>query len=156
MKQLSGGGLVKPSYEKHSAIYAESSSRMEQLQQPYKASGNELPGVLSTWSDWGEASACDSSCLYGPSNRLREGSTGLRTYNRSCLSYPKRCEGWDRKFEACIAKQCYVVPVHTIGDFATNVCNKARKSDSELTGEGLQLVGSIGGCDQNLYLYPYQ
>ncbi|XP_017868693.1 PREDICTED: A disintegrin and metalloproteinase with thrombospondin motifs 16 [Drosophila arizonae] len=143
MKQLSGGGLVKPSYEKHSAIYAESSSRMEQLQQPYKASGNELPGVLSTWSDWGEASACDSSCLYGPSNRLREGSTGLRTYNRSCLSYPKRCEGWDRKFEACIAKQCYVVPVHTIGDFATNVCNKARKSDSELTGEGLQLVGSI-------------
>ncbi|XP_062131413.1 A disintegrin and metalloproteinase with thrombospondin motifs 16 isoform X1 [Drosophila sulfurigaster albostrigata] len=131
LKQLSG--LVKPSYEKNSASFAES-SKMGQFLHEYKT---------STWSDWGEASECDSGCLYGPSHRLREGSTGLRTYNRNCLNYRSRCMGRDRKFETCIAKQCYSVPVQTIGDFATQVCMQARKSDSELTGEGQQLSGSI-------------
>ncbi|KAM8711219.1 hypothetical protein ACLKA7_000369 [Drosophila subpalustris] len=132
LKQLSG--LVKPSYaEKSSASFAES-SKMGQFLHEYKS---------STWSVWGEASECDSGCLYGPSHRLREGSTGLRTYSRSCLNYRPRCMGRDRKFETCIAKQCYSVPVQTIGEFATQVCKQARKSDSELTGEGQQLSGSI-------------
>ncbi|XP_034477195.1 A disintegrin and metalloproteinase with thrombospondin motifs 16 [Drosophila innubila] len=131
LKQLSG--IVKPSYEKNSASFAES-SKMGQFLHEYKS---------STWSDWGEASECDSGCLYGPSHRLREGSTGLRTYSRSCLNYRPRCMGRDRKFETCIAKQCYSVPVQTIGEFATQVCKQARKSDNELTGEGQQLSGSI-------------
>ncbi|KRF79996.1 uncharacterized protein Dvir_GJ22051, isoform E [Drosophila virilis] len=140
LKQLSG--LSKPSYEKHSAASFAESSKMGQLLQEYKSSGNELPGT-STWSDWGEASGCDSGCLYGPSLRLRQGSTGLRIYSRSCLNYRQRCMGRDRKFETCIAKQCYTVPVQTIADFATHVCKQARKSDNELTGEGQQLSGSI-------------
>ncbi|XP_032591053.2 A disintegrin and metalloproteinase with thrombospondin motifs adt-1 isoform X2 [Drosophila grimshawi] len=142
LKQLSG--YSKPSYEKSSASIADS-SKMGQLLHEYKTSGNELAAV-SNWSDWGgwgEASHCDSGCLYGPSNRLREGSTGLRIYSRSCRNYRQRCMGRDRKFETCIAKQCYSVPLQTIADFATQVCKQARKSDSELTGEGQQLSASI-------------
>ncbi|XP_030381356.1 A disintegrin and metalloproteinase with thrombospondin motifs 16 [Scaptodrosophila lebanonensis] len=139
LKQLSS--LPKPSYDKANFV---ESSKMGQLlhEQSYNYNkANEIT-ASATWSDWGEASACESGCLYGPSNRLREGSTGLRIYNRSCLNYRHRCMGRDRKFESCIAKKCYSVPVQTIADFATQVCKKTQKSDSELTGEGLQLVSS--------------
>lgn len=147
-QQLSG--LSKPSYEKSSASFADSGKMSAQLQE-YKSSSmaNELhAGTSSTWSDWGEASECASGCLYGASHRLLEGSTGLRTYNRSCLNYRQRCMGRDRRFETCRAKQCYSVPVQTIGAYATQVCMKARKSDNELTGEGQQLSGTIGGLGQ--------
>lgn len=145
LKQLTG--LSKPSYEKNSASFASEAGKMSAQLQEYKssASNNEVHLGLSTWSDWGEASECASGCLYGASHRLLEGSTGLRTYNRSCLNYRQRCMGRDRRFETCRAKQCYSVPVQTIGAYATQVCMKARKSDNELTGEGQQLSASIGG-----------
>lgn len=97
----------------------------------------------SSWSDWSEPSACDSSCLYGPSKRLREGSTGLKVFSRKCIDYKRRCIGRDRKFETCIAKQCYSVPMLTIADFAKQICERARKFDSDLTGEGEQISGNI-------------
>lgn len=37
------------------------------------------------WSDWKAPSECESGCLYGESGRLREGSTGLRVFERTCL-----------------------------------------------------------------------
>lgn len=39
----------------------------------------------SFWSDWSAPSECESGCLYGESGRLREGSTGLKMYTRTCL-----------------------------------------------------------------------
>lgn len=45
------------------------------------------PNSVSLWSDWNSPSECESGCLYGESGRLREGSTGLRTYTRTCLDY---------------------------------------------------------------------
>lgn len=97
----------------------------------------------SSWSNWSEASDCDSSCLYGPSKRLGEGSTGLLTYSRNCLDYKRRCLGPDRKYQTCVAKQCYSVPIITIPDFARQVCQRAQKFDMELTGNGEQIVGNI-------------
>ncbi|EDW31931.1 GL11380 [Drosophila persimilis] len=131
----------KPSYEKASFM---ESNRIGPLlsEHPKPLDGNELPGVTN-WSAWGEASKCDSGCLYGPSNRLREGSTGLRTFNRSCLNYRQRCMGQDRRFESCIAKQCYSVPVQTIANFASQVCMQAKKLDGELTGEGQQVSSTF-------------
>lgn len=97
----------------------------------------------SSWSEWSAPSACDSNCLYGPSKRLREGSTGLKIHTRKCIDYKRRCIGRDHKFETCVAKQCYSVPIITIADFAKQVCERARKFDMDLTGEGEQIVGNI-------------
>ncbi|XP_068145520.1 A disintegrin and metalloproteinase with thrombospondin motifs 18 isoform X1 [Drosophila tropicalis] len=130
------GGKNSPSHDK--ASFMESSTSMSQLLHMR----NDVPG-LSSWSSWSEPGACESGCLYGPSQRLREGSTGLRTFSRSCLNYHHRCMGRDRRFESCIAKNCYHVPVQTIKTYASQVCQKARKSDSELTGEGQQLVSTV-------------
>ncbi|KAH8305999.1 hypothetical protein KR018_009807, partial [Drosophila ironensis] len=105
----------------------------------YNPAGNELPGTANNWGEWGEPSACESSCLYGASRRLLEGSTGLRTSNRSCLNYRNRCMGRDRRFETCTTHQCHKVAVQTVEDFATKVCTRASSLDKELTGEGLQL-----------------
>lgn len=74
---------------------------------------------------------------------MGEGSTGLKTLTRSCLDSRRRCLGSDRKFETCVAKQCFIVKATTIEQFATNVCEKAQKFNSELTGEGLQIEGDI-------------
>ncbi|KAH8407513.1 hypothetical protein KR222_004682, partial [Zaprionus bogoriensis] len=143
LKQLSGS-LSKSTHDKSSASFSsDSGGKLSAQLQEYKSSANEVHLGGSTWSDWGEASECASGCLYGPSHRLLEGSTGLRTYNRSCLNYRQRCMGRDRRFETCAAKQCHSVPVQTIGDYATQVCMKARKSDNELTGDGQQLSASI-------------
>lgn len=43
--------------------------------------------VKAVWSDWGEGSECESGCLYGESGRLKEGSTGLRIFQRTCGDY---------------------------------------------------------------------
>lgn len=43
--------------------------------------------VVAVWSDWGEGSECESGCLYGESGRLKEGSTGLRIFQRTCGDY---------------------------------------------------------------------
>ncbi|XP_022227613.2 A disintegrin and metalloproteinase with thrombospondin motifs 16 [Drosophila obscura] len=131
----------KPSYEK--ASFMESNRIGPLLSEQARPSGNELPGAVTNWSAWSEGSKCESECLYGPSNRLREGSTGLRTFNRSCLNYRQRCMGQDRRFESCIAKQCYSVPVQTIANFATQVCMQAKKLDGELTGEGQQVSSTF-------------
>ncbi|SPP72825.1 blast:A disintegrin and metalloproteinase with thrombospondin motifs 16 [Drosophila guanche] len=126
------------SYEK--ASFMESNRIGPLLSEQPKQSSNEQS---TNWSAWGEAGKCDSYCLYGPSNRLREGSTGLRVFNRSCLNYRKRCMGQDRRFESCIAKKCYSVPVQTIDNFATQVCMQAKKLDGELTGDGQQVSSTF-------------
>lgn len=101
---------------------------------------------LPSWGDWSDASDCASGCLYGPSKRLLEGSTGLRTYTRSCLDHRRRCHGRDHKYESCISKQCYnaAVTTTTIEDFATQVCERTQKFDADLSGVGMQIVGDVG------------
>ncbi|TMW39730.1 hypothetical protein DOY81_015189, partial [Sarcophaga bullata] len=42
---------------------------------------HEYQKPSSSWSEWSEPGPCDSSCLYGPSKRLSEGSTGLQDTN---------------------------------------------------------------------------
>lgn len=39
---------------------------------------------VTTWEAWGNPTECESGCLYGESGRLKEGSVGLRQYNRAC------------------------------------------------------------------------
>ncbi|KAH8401413.1 hypothetical protein KR009_005346 [Drosophila setifemur] len=129
----------------HEKFTAREPNRIPSLLHDYNPVGNELPGSSSNWGEWGEASACESGCLFGQSRRLLEGSTGLKTFNRSCLNFRKRCMGSDRRFETCSSNQCHKVAVQTIGDFATKVCMQARKSDQELTGEGLQLTTTPEG-----------
>ncbi|EDV37612.1 uncharacterized protein Dana_GF13538 [Drosophila ananassae] len=119
--------------------YTSRPNMIPSLLHDYNPAGNELPGTTSNWGEWGEPSACESGCLYGASRRLLEGSTGLRTFNRSCLNYRNRCMGRDRRFETCTTHQCHKVVVQTVEDFATNVCMRAGLLDKELTGEGLQL-----------------
>ncbi|XP_005176563.1 uncharacterized protein LOC101893463 [Musca domestica] len=126
-------GLTKANYDK--AAFLDSPKSGNLLHEYQKPS--------SSWSEWSEPSACDSSCLYGPSKRLREGSTGLKVYTRKCVDYKRRCIGRDHRFETCVAKQCYSVPMLTVSDFAKQVCEKAQKFDSDLTGEGEQISGNI-------------
>ncbi|XP_020818018.1 A disintegrin and metalloproteinase with thrombospondin motifs 16 [Drosophila serrata] len=132
--------VAEPTHEK---IIRHDSNRIPSLLHEYNPMGNELPGSPSNWGEWSEPSACESGCLYGQSHRLLEGSTGLRTFNRSCLNYPARCMGRDLRFVTCPSAQCHKVPLQTIGDFATKVCLQARKSDPELTGEGQQLSTTL-------------
>ncbi|KMY95877.1 A disintegrin and metalloproteinase with thrombospondin motifs 16 [Drosophila simulans] len=127
----------------HEKIIRHEPNRIPPLLHDYNPMGNELPGSPSNWGEWSEPSACESGCLYGQSRRLLEGSTGLRTLNRSCLNFPSRCIGRDRRFVTCNTPQCHKVPVQTINDFATQVCMQARKSDPELTGEGQQLPSTL-------------
>lgn len=115
----------------------ENNDKLERVTQGYNGYFSKPP----IWSEWGDSSDCDSGCLYGASGRLREGSTGLKTYVRTCLDHRRRCQGRDKKFESCIAKQCSTIPKTTIEEFATNICERAQKFDSDLTGEGIQIVG---------------
>ncbi|XP_037942184.1 uncharacterized protein LOC119675069 [Teleopsis dalmanni] len=124
----------KLGYEKSNFL---ESNKMGHLMQDYNY--NKLP----IWSEWGEASECDSGCLFGSSNRLLDGSTGLKTFTRSCLNYRRRCSGRDRKFESCAAKLCHSIAITTIDAFATEICEKANKFDSDLTGVGQQIVGDF-------------
>lgn len=100
---------------------------------------------LSIWTDWSDPTECESGCLYGESGRLREGSTGLSTSTRSCTDYRsnrKRCFGQNRKYETCMARQCFNLQRTSILEFANQICNRAKEFDSELTGNGLQVVSS--------------
>jgi hypothetical protein len=61
-----------------------------QNEEPNKISSLSLTSdinlnTISYWSNWGAASDCESGCLYGESGRLKEGSTGLKIYTRTCL-----------------------------------------------------------------------
>lgn len=111
----------------------------------------------SIWSEWEKGGECESGCLYGPSKRLSEGSTGLITYKRNCIHPSRRCSGNYSKYESCVAKQCYKVQFTTIDDFARDVCKRAQKFEADLTGEGHQIVGSVGKivnkCMNELNLY---
>ncbi|XP_037887566.1 A disintegrin and metalloproteinase with thrombospondin motifs 16 isoform X1 [Glossina fuscipes] len=125
--------LTKPAYDKAGFL---DNTKVGHLLHEYQK-------PPSSWSEWSEASDCDSGCLYGPSKRLGEGSSGLVTYTRQCLDHKRRCLGRDRKYQSCIAKQCYSVPIITIENYARRVCESVQKFDSELTGEGEQIVGNI-------------
>lgn len=101
------------------------------------------PTKVSFWSEWGNPTECESGCLYGESGRLREGSTGLKVYSRTCIDYRnrKKCHGKDKRYESCTAKQCYNVPRTTILEFANQICHRAKEFDPEINGNGLQNVG---------------
>lgn len=98
----------------------------------------------SLWGNWGGPSECESGCLYGESGRLAEGSAGLKIYSRTCLDYrsSKKCNGSDKKYETCTAKQCFTITKITILEFANQICNRAKEFDSEMIGDGVQQVGS--------------
>lgn len=52
------------------------------------------------------------------------------------------CDGHDRKYQACNAKQCLNVPRLTIKEFAEQICTRAREVDKDLTGKGSQRTSS--------------
>lgn len=88
-------------------------------------------------------SECESGCLYGESGRLRDGSTGLKTFRRTCREYRyaiaherknnkrnrneflkidlrysrRKCYGPDKKYEACTPKQVCVCVFDRIQSF---------------------------------------
>lgn len=98
---------------------------------------------LSIWTPWSEPTECESGCLYGESGRLREGSTGLVIYSRSCTDYRMnrmKCFGQNRRYETCVARQCYNIQRTTVLEFANQICERAKEFDVELTGNGLQVV----------------
>lgn len=97
--------------------------------------------LFKLWSNWSSPSNCESGCLYGESGRLRDGSTGLLTYKRICpetIWTKNTCRGADMKYEACSSKQCYNISRTTVLEFAGQICERAQKFDSDLTGKGLQ------------------
>ncbi|XP_055836780.1 A disintegrin and metalloproteinase with thrombospondin motifs 16 isoform X1 [Episyrphus balteatus] len=139
MESYSSSRQINPAKSNEKMNLLENDEKSDRLNQGgYNSYFTKAP----IWSEWGDASDCDSGCLYGASGRLREGSTGLKTYVRTCLDHRRRCQGRDKRFESCIAKQCLTIPKMTIEEFATNICERAQKFDSDLTGEGLQIVGN--------------
>ncbi|XP_031616412.1 A disintegrin and metalloproteinase with thrombospondin motifs adt-1 isoform X2 [Contarinia nasturtii] len=101
------------------------------------------PTLISTWSEWSKPTECESGCLFGETGRLREGSSGLKTFRRTCHDYRwsrKKCFGLDKRYETCFSKQCYNVPRTSVLDFANQICERAKKFDSSILGEGLQVV----------------
>ncbi|KAF5283864.1 hypothetical protein FQA39_LY04684 [Lamprigera yunnana] len=103
--------------------------------------------INGAWSPWRPYSDCASGCLFGEEGRLRFGSTGIMVSTRSCNN-PRpqgggsNCDGLDKKYQACNAKQCLNVPRLTISEFADQICNRAKDVDKELTGSGFQRVSS--------------
>ncbi|XP_040156246.1 A disintegrin and metalloproteinase with thrombospondin motifs adt-1 [Anopheles arabiensis] len=96
--------------------------------------------TIPTWDSWSEPTECVSGCLYGESGRLKEGSTGLRQFTRKCLDKRKNCSGFSRKYETCIAKQCYNIGRTTILEFSNQICGRAKEFDPDIIGYGLQKV----------------
>ncbi|KAK4884284.1 hypothetical protein RN001_000555 [Aquatica leii] len=103
--------------------------------------------VNGGWSPWRPYTDCASGCLFGEEGRLRSGSTGIMVSTRSCNN-PRphggglNCDGLDKKFQACNAKQCLNVPRLTIREFAEQICTRAKDVDKDLTGSGFQRVSS--------------
>ncbi|XP_055536789.1 A disintegrin and metalloproteinase with thrombospondin motifs adt-1 [Wyeomyia smithii] len=92
------------------------------------------------WNVWGNSTECESGCLYGESGRLKEGSVGLRQYTRNCNDKRNACIGLNKKYETCIAKQCYNIVRTTILEFANQICARAKEFDSDILGPGIQKV----------------
>ncbi|KAF2894409.1 hypothetical protein ILUMI_11760 [Ignelater luminosus] len=99
------------------------------------------------WSPWRSFSDCASGCLFGEEGRLRTGSTGIMVASRSCNN-PRpqgggaKCDGPEKKYQACNAKQCLNVPRLTIREFADQICGRAKDVDKDLTGSGFQRLSS--------------
>lgn len=55
-----------------------------------------------------------------------------------------KCEGVDKKYQTCNAKQCLNVPKLTIREFSEQICTRAKEVDKELTGIGSQRVNGDG------------
>ncbi|KAB0803859.1 hypothetical protein PPYR_00829 [Photinus pyralis] len=103
--------------------------------------------VNGGWSPWRPFSDCASGCLYGEEGRLRAGSTGIMVSTRSCNNPRpqgggKECDGIDKKYQSCNAKQCLNVPRLTIREFAEQICSRAKDVDKDLTGSGFQRISS--------------
>ncbi|KAI4468517.1 adamts a disintegrin and metalloprotease with thrombospondin motifs protease [Holotrichia oblita] len=99
------------------------------------------------WSKWRQFSDCASGCLYGEEGRLRTGSAGIMVTTRLCNN-PRpqgsgsKCEGHDKKYQTCNAKQCLNVPKLTIREFSEQICTRAKEVDKELTGIGSQRIST--------------
>lgn len=52
------------------------------------------------------------------------------------------CEGPEKKYQACYAKQCLNVPRLTIREFAEQICTRAKDVDKDLTGSGFQRIST--------------
>lgn len=52
----------------------------------------------------------------------------------------RKCYGSDKKYETCFSKQCYNVPRTTVLEFANQICERARKFDTNIVGDGMQIV----------------
>ncbi|KAK9696181.1 Reprolysin family propeptide [Popillia japonica] len=116
----------------------------------YRASQTSLARmepVNGGWSKWRQFSDCASGCLYGEEGRLRTGSAGIMVTTRLCNN-PRpqaggsKCEGHDKKYQTCNAKQCLNVPKLTIREFSEQICTRAKEVDKELTGIGSQRIST--------------
>ncbi|XP_058461510.1 A disintegrin and metalloproteinase with thrombospondin motifs 18 isoform X2 [Malaya genurostris] len=105
-----------------------------------KQDTSRLLNTVPTWEPWGNKTECESGCLYGESGRLKEGSVGLRQYSRVCRDKRRSCMGWNKKYETCVAKQCYNIARTTILEFANQICDRAKEFDSDIMGLGIQKV----------------
>jgi len=47
----------------------------------------------------------------------------------------------DKKYEACLSKQCYDIPRTTVQEFANQICQRAKEFDSDINETGIQQVG---------------
>ncbi|XP_052873541.1 A disintegrin and metalloproteinase with thrombospondin motifs adt-1 [Anopheles cruzii] len=94
--------------------------------------------IKPTWSQWNDPTECVSGCLYGESGRLKEGSTGLREFTRTCLDKRQHCSGSSRKYETCLNKQCYNIARITVSEFSNQICGRAQEFDADIIGYGLQ------------------
>lgn len=68
-------------------IKTEKNEKLVQLEEGQDLESNNVVPRKPIWTEWGDGSECESGCLYGESGRLKEGSTGLRIYQRSCGDY---------------------------------------------------------------------
>lgn len=101
--------------------------------------------LAPVWNEWNVSTECESGCLYGESGRLREGSTGLKVFRRTCLdrrfASRRRCSlENDRRYESCSSKQCYNIPRMTVLEFSNQICERAGKYDKAISAEGVQRV----------------
>ncbi|CAH0552165.1 unnamed protein product [Brassicogethes aeneus] len=116
------------------------------LNAAYTAAQNSATQRDGGWGKWRSFSECASGCLFGEEGRLRTGSTGIMVSERMCNN-PRpqgglECDGHERKYQACHAQQCLNVPRLSIGEFAEQVCSRAKDVDKDLTGSGMQKISS--------------
>ncbi|CAG9564251.1 unnamed protein product [Danaus chrysippus] len=98
-------------------------------------------GPGARWGPWSRWSECASACLLHEDQTLAAAgvSVATRRCNRPRLESGKSyCQGHDKKYQSCHAEQCKTVPRMTVGDFADQICRRARDVDPDLIGTGLQ------------------